>query len=121
MPDISRLLDSKVGIENVLLTREMASMPEARPLPSTSLREAGLEELFGATNTDKLLEQALCPSVGDGTILQPSEFSSCLKSSLEVLQNHRQAEVRSFVSAELIPLLENEALLQAYSGLLVGG
>ena len=96
-------------------------MPEARPLPSTALREAGLEELFGAANTDKVLEQALCPPVGDGTILQPAVFSSCLASCLEVLKDNRQAEVRSFVSAELAPLLENDALLQAYSGLLVGG
>lgn len=121
MPDPLRLLDGHVGIENVLSSLETPNMPEARPLPSTALREAGLEELFGATNTEKMLEQALCPSVGDGTVLQPAEFSNALKNSLDVLKDNRQPDVRSFVSAELAPLLENEALLQAYSGLLVGG
>ena len=96
-------------------------MPEARPLPSTALREAGLEELFGAATTEKFLEQVLCPSVGDGTVLQPAEFSACLRESLGALKDNRQPEVRSFVSGELAPLIENESLLQAYAGLLIGG
>ncbi|MBO4300231.1 MAG: type III secretion protein [Desulfovibrio sp.] len=121
MPDPLRLLDGHLGIQGVLDSQDLPRMPEAHPLPSTALREAGLEELFGATNTDKFLEQALCPSVGDGSILQPAEFSAALKESLSALKDNRKPEIRSFVSAELAPLLENEALLQAYSGLLVGG
>ena len=121
MPDPLRLLDGNLGIQGVLDAQDMPRMPEARPLPSTALREAGLEELFGATTTNKFLEHALCPSVGDGTVLQPAEFSACLKASLEALKDNRQPEVRSFDSGELAPLLENETLLQAYSGLLVGG
>lgn len=121
MANSIRLLDSNLGIQGVLDAQDMPRMPEARPLPSTALREAGLEELFGAATTDKLLEQALCPSVGDGSILQPAEFSAALRESLAALKDNRRPEVRSFVSAELAPLLENEALLQAYSGLLMGG
>ncbi|MBE6442748.1 MAG: type III secretion protein [Desulfovibrio sp.] len=121
MANSIRLLDSNLGIQGVLDAQDMPRMPEARPLPSTALREAGLEELFGAATTDKFLEQALCPSVGDGSILQPAEFSAALRESLAALKDNRRPEVRSFVSAELAPLLENEALLQAYSGLLVGG
>ncbi|MBQ9407250.1 MAG: type III secretion protein [Desulfovibrio sp.] len=115
------LLDGNVGIQGVLPQPDLPRIPDPRPLPSTALREAGLEELFGTTNTTKFMEQALCPSVGDGAILQPAEFSAALKESLAALKDNRQPEVRSFVSAELAPLLENEALLQAYSGLLVGG
>ncbi|MBQ7617962.1 MAG: type III secretion protein [Desulfovibrio sp.] len=121
MPDHLRILDSGYGIQGVLEMRDLPNIPEARPLPTTALREAGLEELFGAANTDKYLEQVLCPSVGDGTILQPAEFSNCLRGSLEALKDNDQSAVRSFVSAELAPLLENEGLLQAYAGLLVGG
>lgn len=121
MPTNIGLLDAHLGIQGVLDAQDLPSMPEARPLPSTALREAGLDTLFGARTTEKFLEQALCPSVGDGSILQPAEFSASLKASLEDLKDNRQPEVRSFVSAELAPLLENEALLQAYSGLLVGG
>ncbi|MCR4666081.1 MAG: type III secretion protein [Desulfovibrio sp.] len=121
MPDQLRLLDGNLGIQSVLNAQDMPRMPEARPLPSTALREAGLEELFGTLTTEKFLEQTLCPSVGDGTVLQPAEFSACLKESLAALKDSRQPEVRSFVSAELAPLIENEALLQAYAGLLIGG
>lgn len=121
MADLVRLLDANLGIQNVLDPQDYPHMPEARPLPSTALREAGLETLYGAQTTDRLLEQALCPQVGDGSILQPAEFNSCLSDALEALKNNRQSEVRSFVSGELAPLLENAALLQAYSGLLVGG
>lgn len=121
MSDPIRLLDGSLGIQGVLDAGDAPKMPEARPLPSTALREAGLEELFGAATTDRFLEQSLCPSVGDGSILQPAAFSDALRESLEALKDNRQPEVRSFVSAELAPLLENEALLQAYSGLLLGG
>ncbi|MCR5563086.1 MAG: type III secretion protein [Desulfovibrio sp.] len=121
MPDPLRLLDGNLGIQGVLDAQDMPRMPEARPLPSTALREAGLEELFGAATTEKFLEQVLCPSVGDGTVLQPAEFSACLRGSLGALKDNRLPEVRSFVSGELAPLIENESLLQAYAGLLIGG
>ena len=121
MSEPLRILDGNLGIQGVLDAQGTPSMPEARPMPSTALREAGLDELFGSQTTDRFLEQALCPSVGDGTILQPAEFSTALKDTFSALKENRQPEVRSFVSGELAPLLENEALLQAYSGLLVGG
>lgn len=121
MPDSLRLLDGHLGIQGVLDARDMPRMPEARPLPSTALREAGLEELFGTPTTNKFLEQALCPSVGDGSILQPAEFSAALKDALESLKNSTRPEVRSLLSGEIAPLLENETLMQVYTGLLVGG
>ncbi|MBQ7457147.1 MAG: type III secretion protein [Desulfovibrio sp.] len=115
------LLDPNLGISSVQDAQEMPHMPEAQLLPSTNLREAGLEELYSAKTTDKMLEQALCPSVGDGTILQPAVFSTALRESLDVLKNVNHTDVKSFVSGELSPLIENESLLQAYSGLLIGG
>lgn len=121
MNESIRLLDSNLGISTVMQAETPRSMPEAKPLPATALRELGLEELYGAKTTDKLLEQALCPSIGDGTVLQPAVFSNHLKESLESLKDNRNPAVRSFVSGELAPLLENESLLGAYEGLLVGG
>ena len=43
-------------------------IPEARPLASNVLREAGLEELYSPCNAHHLVEQALCPDAGDGDI-----------------------------------------------------
>ncbi|MBQ9536456.1 MAG: type III secretion protein [Desulfovibrionaceae bacterium] len=121
MADPIRLLDANLGISGILDAQENAHIPQARPLPSTALREAGLEELFGAKTSDKYLEEALCPDVGDGTILEPATFSAAIKSSLETLKDQTHADIRSFISGELAPLTENDTLLQAYSGLLVGG
>ena len=52
--------------------------PEARPLASNVLREAGLEELYSPCNAHHLVEQALCPDAGDGDILRPEVFSGNL-------------------------------------------
>jgi len=120
MPEIN-ILNANLGISGVLDTQEAFHMPEARLLPTTTTHKTGLSELFETNTTNTFLEKALCPSIGDGTILQPDVFHESLKGCLETLKDVQNPDVRSFVSAELAPLLENETLLQAYSGLLVGG
>ncbi len=115
------ILDTNLGIQDVLPSLDTQSMPGARPLPQTSIREAGLEALFHATTTSSLLESALTPNVGDGTILTPAIFSETLRSCCSTLKDVKNPDVHSFVAGELEPLIENEDLLQAYAGLLVGG
>ena len=47
MPSVSlNLLDPNLGIQNVMDSGSGARMPDARPLASTVLREAGLDELY---------------------------------------------------------------------------
>ena len=114
-------LNPDIGIQSILVPDERTHMPSSQPLPATAIRETGLNELYSVSNTDKILEQALCPKVGDGTILKPAVFNDCLKNAFAILQDNPQPAVQSFVRNELGPLLENESLLRAYSGLLIGG
>jgi len=115
------LLDPHLGIQNLMQTETGDHLPGARPLASSLLREAGLEELYSRYGASRQLEEALCPPVGDGSILQPENFQVALKGSLDALKDSRNPAVRAFVRDELGPLLENTELLRAYTGLMVGG
>ncbi|MBQ7606456.1 MAG: type III secretion protein [Desulfovibrionaceae bacterium] len=115
------IFDKQLGIQDILAPQSSETMPLARPLPQTSLREAGIDELFASVTTDALIERSLVPATGDGTILTPSVFSDSLANSLELLKDNKNPDIRSFVRGELMPLLDNRDLMQAYIGLLVGG
>ena len=61
MPSVSlNLLDPNLGIQNVMDSGSGARMPDARPLASTVLREAGLDELYQQGAAEKQLDAALC-------------------------------------------------------------
>lgn len=90
MPSVSlNLLDPNLGIQNVMDSGSGARMPDARPLASTVLREAGLDELYQQGAAEKQLDAALCPPVGDGSILQPEIFQAELRGGLEALKDSR--------------------------------
>ena len=96
-------------------------LPDARPLASSAMREAGLDELYNSRKAAQQLEAALCPPVGDGSLLQPELFHMELQGALTALRDSDKPAVRAFVRDELAPLLENTELLRAYTGLMVGG
>ena len=121
MPQSINLLDPSLGIQNVMEMPESGSLPHARELAVSVLREAGLDELYAPVNTRLLTEQALCPDVGDGTVLTPERFSSTLKGCVESLKDVDDPVVQSMINQDLKPLLENGQLLQAYAGLMIGG
>ena len=116
------IFDTSIGIQNVLLNElESMTMPRARPIAANVLSEAGLEELYMPRNAARLIETALCPEVGDGKILRPDVFSTLLRESFESLRESKNPDVRAFVRKDLTPMLEDANLLQAYTGLMVGG
>ena len=116
------IFDTSVGIQNVLLNElENATMPQARPLAANVLSEAGLEELYMPGNAARMIENALCPEVGDGKILRPDVFSAHLREGFEALRDSKNPDVRAFLRKDLAPMLEDAGLLQAYTGLMVGG
>lgn len=120
---INNLLDPSLGIQDILdpgLAPD-GQLPRARPLAASVLREAGLEELYSPLNAAKLVEQALCPDVGDGELLRPEVFAANLRESFEALKDSQHPEVRDFLNTDLRLLLENRDLLQAYTGLMIGG
>ena len=122
MPSLPvNLLDSGLGIQNILDPRSQTHKPEARPQASTLLREAGLDVHYTRSGAQKQIEAALCPPVGDGSILQPEIFHAHLQGALDALKESRNPAVRTLVRDELGPLLENTELLRAYTGLMLGG
>ena len=98
MPSIN-LLDPSLGIQAIMESPAAArgGIPEARPLASNVLREAGLEELYSPSNAHRLVEQALCPDAGDGDILRPEVFSGNLAGCLEALKDSEDPAVRALV------------------------
>ena len=112
MPSIN-LLDPSLGIQTIMESpaATRGGIPEARPLASNVLREAGLEELYSPSNAHHLVEQALRPEV----------FSGNLAGCLEALKDSDDPAVRALADGELAPLLQNKELLNAYMGLMIGG
>lgn len=117
------LLDPSLGIQDILDPGLSASgqLPTARPLASSVLREAGLEELYSVSNAARLVEQTLCPEVGDGELLRPEVFAASLRDCFMILQGSDDPAVQEFLRNDLRLLLENRDLLQAYTGLMIGG
>lgn len=119
MPKVS-LLDATLGIQSILDEPSRPGLPEARPMASTVLRPLGMEGLYTPSTLRSLVEDALHPAVGDGEMLRPEEFSACIRRCAEILRNAPEAAARDLVRTELDPLLENKALLLAYTGLMIG-
>lgn len=116
------LFDASLGIQNVMDSPAASQgIPTARPLASNVLREAGLEELYFPSNARHLLEEALCPGAGDGDLLRPDVFSANLAACRDALRDSGDPAVRVLIEDELGPLLENQSLLRAYTGLMIGG
>ena len=121
MPSSINLLDASLGIQNVMDMPDLGNLPRARELASNALSEPGLEELYAPNNTWQLMERALCPDVGDGSMVSPENFSETLRSCVTDLEDSTDPAVRDMLSHELKPLLQNGQLLQAYLGLMIGG
>ena len=92
----------------------------ARPATPTAM-SAAPEPPAARAAEPATIEEALCPPVGDGSILQPELFHTELQGVLTALRDSDKPAVRAFVRDELTPLLENTELLRAYTGLMVGG
>lgn len=115
------LLDASMGIQSILDAPDTARLPESRQMVSTVLRPLGIEGLYTPSTLRSTVEAALHPAVGDGEVLRPEEFSSCIRSCATALRHAPEAAARELVEKELDPLLENKDLLQAYTGLMIGG
>ena len=86
-----------------------------------SCARPGLRNCIPRATRTHLVEQALCPDAGDGDILRPEVFSGNLAGCLEALKDSDDPAVRALADGELVPLLQNKELLNAYMGLMIGG
>lgn len=121
MPPTINLLDPSLGIQHVMDMPDTGNLPRARELASNALSEAGFDELYAPSNARQLMERALCPDVGDGSLLAPEAFSGLLHGCVQALEGSSDPAVKDMVAHELRPLLQNGQLLQAYLGLMIGG
>ena len=100
---------------------DVANLPPAKELTNLSTKESGLEGLYGLGNSRTAFENFLCPDVGDGKIVSPEVFASQLASLIEKLKGSDNPKIRALLENEIIPLVQNGALLNAYCGLMLGG
>ncbi|MBO4311688.1 MAG: type III secretion protein [Desulfovibrionaceae bacterium] len=121
MPKTIDFLTPSLGIQDVMPMAEAKGLPEAGELAPNTVNAAGLEALFASGNARRLVEEALRPDVGDGAILAPRRFQEALDSLVRDCASSADPAVREMIDKELMPLLHNRALLQAYMGLMIGG
>lgn len=116
------LLDLNLGIQNVMDSpgRHLPCRGPATGRPP-QLSEAGLDEMYAPSNAGRIMEDALRPEVGDGTLLEPGVFSANLARCADKLRERGDAAAEELVREELLPLLENKKMLSAYIGLMIGG
>ena len=115
------LLDSNLGIQNVMDFEQAGALPKAENLAASVLYEAGLEDLYAPNNYAQLIEESLSPHTGDGHILRSAVFAQNIGQCLEKLAASDNTVVMQAVQQDLRPLQENKDLLQAYCGLMIGG
>lgn len=118
---IQTLLNPQLGIQDLLQMPEPSRLPQARDLPSSVLNRSGLEGLYGADNARSGAESLLCPDVGDGSIVSPEVYEAQIAAVLAKLQQSENPKIRAMLENEILPLMQNGMLLQAYRGLMLGG
>lgn len=118
---VQTLFNPTIGIQTLMPMPEQEALPAARDVGTSALAQSTLQTLYGPTNAQTRIEGFLCPDVGDGTLVAPEVFQRELRKIAKKLRKSKRPEIRSLVENELEPLEENEMLLSAYRGLMLGG
>lgn len=118
---VQNLLNTSVGIEDLLSMPETSGLPQTRAMASAQAPESTLDSLYGPVNARSSYEALLQPDAGDGRLLTPQYFQSALKSLADKLAARDDEASRTLLKEELEPLLTNTALLNAYRNLMLGG
>lgn len=118
---IQSFMNPSIGIQSLMDMPDAGRLPETKELAPGLLRETGLEGLYGQVNTKTVVEDLLCPNVGDGTLVSPEVFSRELEAIVEKLQKSDNPKIKTLLANEITPLMENGALFSAYQGLMIGG
>ena len=118
---VQNIFNPSVGIQGLLDMPDTGRLPQSRELATGALQATGLEGLYGPTNARTGIENLLCPNVGDGTLVSPEVFSAELEAIVRKLEKSENPKIRAMLVKEIIPLLQNNMLLSAYQGLMIGG
>lgn len=115
-------LNSKIGVGSILPPQdEVLRLPDSRSFVSIGESVSGLEDLFDAQNSEKMLMSALTPKLSNPEDATPGKIQENLDSAIDKLKQVKDPFVRAFCRDVAIPLEENHDLLKAYQMMLVGG
>lgn len=118
---LQTLFNPDVGIQSLLQTSDASSLPDAREIGASAVRQSTLAGLYGPQNARSRIEGFLAPNVGDGMLVSPEVFARRIRSATEKLAKRGGAKGRAIAHEELATLLENNMLVAAYRGLMLGG
>ncbi len=115
------LFDPDLGIQSVLENQDNYKLPGAKQFATPSTYDTSLEAVYNLSNTKSMLEDAVCPDMGNGEIVRSDVFSNSLERCALAHKNSKDQDVQDFLKKDLYPLLENEGLLRTYYNLMLGG
>lgn len=120
------ILNAHEGIAQVLTPKTNEHLPDLEGFTSIAggqaLHEVESYKAKLAPDAMRLnLSQNFAPHLSFNEQLQDSNLSRALYESAVVLEKVRSPEVRDFVNQDLVPLVENKQLLQAFQSMMVQG
>lgn len=118
---VQNLLNSTIGIQDLLAMPDTPNLPRAKEIASSVLQQTGLENLYNTGNARTAAEALLCPDIGDGRVVTPEIFNAQLVRLYEKLKQSKNPKMQALLDNEIRPLIENGMLLSAYRGLMLGG
>ncbi len=122
---VQTLFNPSVGIQSLLPMADAEPLPDAREVGASAVGRSTLESLYGPANARARIEHCLAPDIGDGTPVSPEVFARSLRDISKKLEKrlkkHPDPKLAALLEEELEPLLENDMLLSAYRGLMLGG
>lgn len=120
------ILSAHEGISQVLSPQTNEHLPDLEGFTSIAgshtLHEVENYKAQLASDAMRLsLSQNFAPHLSFNEQLQDSNLSRSLYESAVVLEKVRSPEIRDFVNQDLVPLVENKQLLQAFQSMMVQG
>ncbi len=115
------LFDPNLGIQSIIENQDNYKLPAAKQFATPNIYDASLESTYNLPNIQSMIEDAVCPDMGDGEIVRGDVLSAVLHTCALELKNSSDADVQDFLRNDLFPLLENEDLLRTYYNLMLGG
>ncbi|MCF0253398.1 MAG: type III secretion protein [Duodenibacillus sp.] len=116
----STLLNTSIGIGELMAPPDAGKLPDARELASSVLQETSLESLYGEGNAKTACEAFLCPKVSDVSLLAPEAFAGQMRSLVAKLEGSDNPKIKALLANEIMPLMQNGMLFDAYRGLMLG-
>lgn len=90
---VQNLLNSTIGIQDLLAMPDTPNLPRAKEIASSVLQQTGLENLYNTGNARTAAEALLCPDIGDGRVVTPEIFNAQLVRLYEKLKQSKNPKI----------------------------